>query len=988
MSTKLPQQLLKAGAQLYGFNIVRVTPLPEIGSVAYLAEHIKSGARLLHLHSSDPENLFAIGFRTPPPDDSGLPHILEHTVLCGSKRYPVKDPFVELLKTSLATFLNAMTYPDRTIYPCASMNEKDFFNLAGVYCDAVLYPLISLRHFQQEGHHLEFAEPGNTGSPLIVKGIVYNEMKGIYSDLDGIIGREIVKNLFCDNAYGRDYGGNPESITTLTYERFKDYHRTWYHPSNSLIFIFGNIPPPRHLAFLDVQYLSQFEKAKIDATISDQSVWTAPRQFTVIYPIGAHEKPEGRAAVVAAYRAGRNDRPIETLALHIISHYLIGNAASPLRKALIDSKLGEELTDSGYYSYQRDTYFAVGLKGTEGHRAGRILDLIRGTCARIAEEGLDPGKVEAAFHCLEMASREIKSMYPLRLMDRAFESWSSSDDPLLWMRINHYIVEARRRYSTEPGFLEDRLRKMIVDNPHQLLLSLLPDPAYMAKKEKIESRQMEKVKELFSGSELKRIARDAAELERLQSTPNTPEALATLPRLALADVPIEPVKLNTVIEEVGGRPFLVTDMFSNGLTYIALSFDLRGLGEETVSYLPLFIDALHGMGAAGFDYATMAEREAACSGGIEPDFRVSGTADDPHHVQPHLTVFCKALDRKLPEMLEVLKQRLTLCDLTDRERLKDVVLQGRMARKSRVVPAGSGYAVSFASRRLSENCALNETLKGISGVRFFDRLVARFDRDHRLIEKRLTAIRDLLQSRRRLTISVLGSPESVESVRGWYQGLLGGMRDEEIPRSGDRSSPGDGRREGIATPADIAFVAQSQPAVSFSHPAAPALLLLAQNTSYGYLWEEVRVKGGAYGCSAAYDVGRGTFSFSSYRDPNISHTLQVYGGVFDYIEREMDLSPRAVEQAIIGTIKYLDHPIRPEQAVALALGRYLGRKTPEKIRAFRERLFHLSGDDIRRASTELLRPAFAISSVCVISSREKLEAANRGGGEKFSITDL
>ncbi|MEA1927917.1 MAG: insulinase family protein, partial [Candidatus Auribacterota bacterium] len=282
---KHPEQLLSVGQIMHGFSIVRVHPLPEIGCVAYLAEHIKSGGHLVHLHSSDPENLFAIGFRTPPPDNSGLPHILEHTVLCGSRRYPVKDPFVELLKTSLATFLNAMTYPDRTIYPCASLNHKDLFNLIGVYCDAVFHPRISPLHFKQEGHHLEFLEPGNTGSPLTVKGVVYNEMKGVYSDLDGIIGREITRNLFPDNAYGLDYGGSPPEIPSLTYEKFQEFHRRWYHPSNALIFLYGDIPTPRYLKFLDEEYLGFFDRDEIDASIEEQPVWEAPRRYITTYPI-------------------------------------------------------------------------------------------------------------------------------------------------------------------------------------------------------------------------------------------------------------------------------------------------------------------------------------------------------------------------------------------------------------------------------------------------------------------------------------------------------------------------------------------------------------------------------------------------------------------------------------------------------------------------------------------------------------------------------
>ena len=988
MTPKYPNPLLSSGEILHGFSIARVSTIPEIRSVAYLAEHNKSGLRLIHLHSSDPENLFAIGFRTIPPDDSGLPHILEHTVLCGSRRYPVKDPFVELLKTSLATFLNAMTYPDRTIYPCASLNHKDFFNLARVYCDAVFYPAITPRHFKQEGHHLEFSQPGNTGSPLIVKGVVFNEMKGVYSDLDGIIGREIPRNLFPDNAYGRDYGGNPRAITALTYDQFKEYHRRWYHPSNALIFLYGDIPITRHLEFLNSEYLKDFDRDTINAAISIQKNWISPRRVVTTYPISPSDDPGAKAAVVAVFRAGENSDPVRSLALHILSHYLLSNAASPLRKALIDSHLGEELTDSGYYSHQRDCYFEVGLKGTESDRADQILDLIRETCVRIVTEGMDAGKIESAFHRLEMSSLEIKSMYPLRLMDHAFESWSSTGDPMVWFPVRRYIEEVRKSYQADPEFFARMLNELIIDNSHQLLLSFIPDPEYMAKLDKAEAFQMEEVKKLFNEDELEAIDRESAELEIMQSTPNSPEALATLPRLSLPDVPAEPRELKVSHETLSGRPFLVTDMFSNGLSYIAISFDLRGLDETAVPYLSLFPDVLAGMGAGNYDYAKMAEREASCSGGIEPDILISGTVDDPRQVRPTLTIFCRALDRKLPEMLEIFRERLLLCDLTDRERLKNLILQERMERKSRVVQAGNSYAVCFASRGFSGNCALNERLKGIAGIRFLDYLVERFDYDYYLTLEKLTEIRSLIQNRRRVSVSVLGSDDSIEIIRRWTDGLLSEMDDWIIPEMKDSSLPGAGRMEGISVPAEIAFVARSQPAVAYTDPAAPALFLLSKNISYGYLWEEVRVKGGAYGCGASYDPARGTFSLSSYRDPGIADTLRAYSGIFDYIEKKMDLSQSGVEQAIIGAVKYLDRPIRPEQAVDLALHRHLAGRTPEKIKEFRQRLFNLDGDAIRKASSEILRSGLKDSSVCVITSRERLEAANRVRDDKFAISDL
>lgn len=983
-----PQPELAIGQILHGFRITRVTPLPEMRAIAYGAEHIKSGGQLLHLRADDPENFFAIGFRTPPPDDSGLPHILEHTVLCGSRRYPVKDPFVELLRTSLATFLNAMTYPDRTLYPCASMNEKDFFNLVGVYCDAVFYPRISLEHFRQEGRHLAFVDPSDPSGSLIYRGIVYNEMKGVYSDLDGIIGRELMKNLFPANAYGRDYGGSPEVIRELTYRQFKEYHQTRYHPSNALIFLFGPIPTSRHLAFLDREYLGAFERAEIDTAIAPQPAWRRPRRFQVPYPIGSRESPSAKTAVVAAFRTGRNIRPVGTLTLHILAHYLLGNAASPLRKALIDSHLGEELADSGYSSTQRDTCFSVGLKGTEEDRAEEILDLILKTCARQADQGLDQEKLRSVFHAFELSAREIKSHYPLRLMDRAFESWAASGDPLVWMRINRHIREVRRRWETQDGYFEKRLRRLIVDNPNRVLLIFPPDPGLADRAERAEQRRMGELKASLSPAEQERIASEARELELSQSAPNTPQALATLPRLTPADVPPEPYILPTTVRKVGGRPFLATDLFSNGITYLALAFDLRGLPGEDYPYLSLFADALTGMGAAGYDFSVMADREAASSGGVDCDLSISGTASDHRAVYPYLTVVCRALDRKLPEMLSMLADRLTSCDLSDRDRLRDIILQGKVSRKSQVIPAGNSFAASYAARGLSRNCALNELLKGLSQVRLFDRFPADFGRCSEEVESRLNSIRDFLLSRDRLTLSVVGGKEARSEVGRWYESLMAGMRREPVTSGEVPEAPAVSLWEGIAVPAEVAFVARVLPAVPYTDPAAPALLLLSQSLSYGYLWEKVRVLGGAYGCNAQYDASRGVFVFSSYRDPNIVETLRVYDGVGDYIEREMDLTESGVEQAIIGAVKNLDRPIRPGQAVGLTLVRHLRGTTPDRLKEFRRRLLTLTGEEIRRAAAEIISPHLPTSPSSVIAPREKLVAAAKKLGQEFFITDL
>lgn len=980
--------MLSTGDQLHGFTVEGVTELPDIRSTALRLQHNKSGARALHLHNADTENLLALAFRTPPPDHTGLPHILEHTVLCGSKQFPVKDPFVELLKTSLATFLNAMTYSDKTVYPCASMVERDFFNLAGVYCDAVFQPLITEKHFKQEGHHFDFAEAGNPASDLIIKGIVFNEMKGAYSDLDGIIHRDMGTQLCPDNAYGFDSGGNPEYIPNLTYEKFVNFHHTYYHPSNSFIFIFGNIPTEKHLEFLN-ERLCGFDRIEIDTSIAQQPRWREPRHTSLTYPVGMEDETAGKTAVVMTFLTNDVTDALSALSMNVLDYYLVGNAASPLRKALEDSKLGEALTSSGYLDWQRDTLFTIGLKGSEKERADEIVKLVHATCSKVVEDGLDKEKVEAAFHSLELSFREIKGMYPLDMMDRVYNSWIYDADPLYHLRLNEHLAELRKRFATEEGFLEAKLRELILDNPHYTVSTYTPDKEYMAKKERGEKDNLAKIKETLTDEVRNRIVREAAELDEMQSTPNSPAALATLPHLSLSDIPPEPHELNTIIETVDESTVLYTDVFANGINYLRMAFDLSGIDDDLIDYLSLYCEAFQKMGAGEDDYVRMAERQAASTGGIGAGIGTGSRIGDPDFVRPSFTLSSKAIDAKLCDMLKLVEQKVLSTDLTNKARLKDIILQGRVGRRSSIVPSGSAYAASYAARHLSRNCAVSERLNGISEIQLMDDIADHFEARHGDVVEKLERIRAFILGRGKLTTSFVGAEAQYAQLKDFLGGFLGKLDDLGPGEENRDFATTLGTREGIATPADVAFVARAWRTASIEQPEAAALLMLSVHLSYGYLWDNVRVKGGAYGCRAGYDSMGGIFSLSSYRDPYIKETLDVYTGLFDFITEQMDLSPAGIEQAIIGTVKTLDRPTRPGQAVGTALSRHRSGSTKKFRKDFRTRLLSLTGDDVRNVANDLLRPAFETSPISVLSSREKLTRANEALGEAaMEIKDI
>ncbi|GHS93076.1 peptidase M16 [Planctomycetales bacterium] len=963
-----PQIPFAVGDRSHGFVIRQISPALDERAVAVECRHEKSGARLLHLHAADAENLFAVAFATPPPDDTGLPHILEHTVLCGSEKFPVKDPFVELLKTSLATFLNAMTYPDKTVYPCASLNHRDFFNLARVYADAVFHPRLTPEHFAQEGYHYEWT----AGGDLTVKGVVYNEMKGAYADMDGVIAREEAARLF-DNAYGRDYGGDPRRIPQLTYEQFRAFHARYYHPSNARIFLYGDIPTAEHLRFLDEEYLASYDRLDVDATIAPLQKWDAPRRATVKYPASAADG----GAVTLTWATGLLTDAPRALTLNILDEYLLGHSGSPLRRALIDSHLGGELTASGFAPHQRDTYFSVGLKGAPSDRATAVESLILATLRAEVERGLDREQIAAAFLQYEMAALEIKSAYPLRLMELVYQAWLYGDAPTANLRLRDQLAALRQRYETEPRYFENLLQEALLDNPHRLRLVAEPDANYNADRDAEFRAAMAQRAATLTADARENINAAAQKIDRLQSAPNSPAALATLPRLSLAEVNPQPLEFPTTREEIG-RGFLHNDIFTNGVNYLSLSIDLNDLDGEELRYLPVYALALTKMGADGLDHAALSGEEAACCGGVGASVEISGRVDGAQHAAPRLHLSVKALNRHLAAALAVVDKRWFKLDLADAGRWRDVLQQEWLNARDAVVESGHLFAMSYAARSLSPAAYWSEQTRGISYLRLIAHLAENFAPEK--IAPVMMRLQNKITRGARLTASVAG--EQTALLRDWFTEKVAQLGDAPV-RGGKWSAttPTDTEKYvGVELPCEVAFVATAMPTAAGNDEDAAALRLLATNLSYGYLWEEVRAKRGAYGCGAQFAPLLGYYALRSYRDPCVGETLATYRGVANYVLNAMDLSAAALPQAIIGAVKSSDQPLRPGYVVGGALARELSGSTPAERQLARTRLLNLTADAVRRAAAKHLSPYLDAAPVAALSCREKLAAT---GGLKI-----
>lgn len=973
---KLPPPGLAAGQALHGFTVTRVTPVPSIRGTAVEARHDRTGARLIHLFTADTENLGAIAFRTPPPDDTGVPHILEHSVLCGSRRFPVKDPFLEMIKRSMATFINAMTYSDKTVYPVASNVRQDFLNLFDVYVDAVFFPNIGPDTLAQEGHHLEPADPEHPeSSPLTIKGIVYNEMKGAYSELDAIIERTSNQKLFPDSPYGRDSGGDPAAIPGLTYDQFREFHRRYYHPSNAYIMLYGNTPTADLLAFLGPRLDGLPPAINPGSAISRQPRWAQPRELEENYPVAAEEGMRDKAAVTVSWLLDLGDDPVGEMAFEVMDKLLLGHAGAPLYKALIDSRLGEDLAPSGYSAGALECSYHAGLKGTEPERKDAIVALVLRTLESCAAEGFPRESVEAAFQQLQYAHLEITTNYPLRLMNHVYDAWIYDQDPLTYLRLGETFGELKRRYEADPAIFARLIRTSLLDNPHRLTCTFRPDAALQARRDAEFAEKMADAKAALSAAELQKLAAEAKELARRQGEPNDPADLAKLPSLRLADLPKKPLCIPAELVDCAGVPLVRTDVFANGINYFVLAFDLSGLPDELWDYVPVFADFLAKLGAGGRDYAAMGERIAACTGGLSADLFATVDARDPDRVLPFLSVTFKSLDARHGNALAVVRELLLELDLADTARLRDLVFQMKAQRQSGIVDAGHRFAAQHAIRGLSRLGALNHRLGGIPQVRLAGGLAREFDRDAELLRARLDAIRRFLLSRARLRAAFTGSPGPETDTRRWLAEFASTL---SCPSAGPSACLPDiehpaAAAEGLALTAEVAFCAAAIPAPPQTSPDAPALSVFSQILSLDHLWQEIRVKGGAYGGFCVYDPGMRAFELMSYRDPNISRTLGVFAGIPQAI-RAMPLAAADIERAIISCAKGEERPIRPGAATAMALWRHLTRADDELRNERYQALLRVTGDDVRRAASVLFEGA--APQVCVLGGRPLLETAN------------
>ncbi len=1004
---------------LHGFALEREQEIPELSATARIYRHAKTGGRLLSLISPDENKVFGVAFRTPPADSTGLPHILEHSVLCGSRKYPVKEPFVELIKGSLNTFLNALTFPDKTCYPVASANLQDFYNLVDVYLDAVFFPRLTPNTLKQEGWHYDVED---AAEPLAFKGVVFNEMKGVYSSPDSLLAEYSQRALFPDNCYGLDSGGDPERIPDLTFEQFMDFHTRLYHPSNAYAFFSGDDDPDKRLALVD-EYFSQFDApapGEPRSEVALQPPFAAPRRSVHFYAADAPEEAdagaagdaasplesreageageggEGGARAMCTVNFGLPDTqsPDLSLAFEVLEHVLIGLPSSPLRKALVDSGLGEDLTGGGLETDLRQMAFSVGLKGLVAGREGHpeedagavaeqveqlVLNTLR-TLAQGGETGLHPDDIRAGINSVEFDLRENNTgSYPrgLVIFFEALSTWLYEGDPLAHLPFEGPLARLKARLANGEMVFEELIHTHFLENPHRALVILKPDTTLGARREAIEAERLAQVKAALSPAELAELVQETHTLRALQEAPDAPEDLARIPRLTLADLPRENASIPSERVELpgAGAAVFVHDLPTSGVVYLDLGFDMAAVPDSLLPLVPILGRALFEMGTKKSSFVDLSRAIAMSTGGVWAQTFVSASRAESGPVAQRLFLRGKATAENLPVLLELMGEVLRDADFSDAERLGKIIMESKARREQRLIPSGHVLAATRLKARTGVPQAMGEAMSGFTGLVSLRELAARMETAPEAVSSDLHQLLALLLSRRALVANLTADGATIAQTLPRLGELAASLPEQHLAPA-PRALPALPEREGLCLPAQVNYVVAGGNARALGFEPGAAAAVVSKMLRAGYLWERVRVQGGAYGASCAYSRLSGNLVFSSYRDPNVARTLDAYSGIGPYLSG-LSLDSSELEKSIIGSIGDMDHYMLPDAKGFTAMARELTGEDAEYRQASREAVLSASPKDFA-AFGEAVAAVLQNGPVVVAGGREALEKSGLG----------
>lgn len=956
-------------SKVNAFEIIEERDVKDLNSKGYLMRHKKTGARVFILSNDDDNKVFYIAFRTPPKDDTGLPHILEHSVLCGSKKYPLKDPFVELVKGSLNTFLNAMTYPDKTVYPVASCNEKDFQNLMNVYMDAVFFPNIYQREeiFMQEGwsYSLEKEE-----DDIEYNGVVYNEMKGAFSSPEGVLDREILHELFPDTCYSYESGGNPKNIPELEYSDFLNFHKQYYHPSNSYIYLYGNMNVEEKLEWLDREYLSHFDKLAIDSEIKLQKPFNESREARIEYPISSTESERDNTYLSYNTVVDTALNQKLYLAFQAIEYALISMPGAPLKKALLDAGIGKDILGS-YDNGVLQPFFSITAKNANEERKEEFVSIIKNKLEDIVKTGIDKDSLRAGLNSLEFKYREADfGHYPKGLMYglQAMDSWLHDEsDP--FMHIEALATFEFLKNQIETDYYENLIEKYLVDNKHSVLLILAPKKGLNDQAEKELADKLKAFKESLSTQQIKELVQKTKRLEEYQSEPSTKEELETIPLLTREDIAGKPEPFYNTEKEIEGIKVLHHDLFTNGIAYIELIFRANDIPMELIPYLGVLKTLLGYMDTKKHSYTKLSNEINIHTGGISAGTSLYTDANDNDKYMITLDFASKVLYDKIPYAVDLMKEILFATEFDDTKRLYEIIAELKSKLQMGLNSGGHSAAALRAMSYYSSTAYIRELVNGIEFYKLIEKFEKNFDKEKGNIIYNIKQLLGLLLNKENLTVSVICDAQGYEKFSEAFKSLAGSLKSEPKEKF-EQKFRIEQLNEGFKTSAQIQYVARAGNFIDKGYAYTGVLKILKVIMNYEYLWQNIRVKGGAYGCMSNY-TRNGDCYFVSYRDPNLKKTNDIYNGIADFL-RNFTVDDRDMTKFIIGTISDLDVPLNPLGKGQRSLSAYFSNIRYEDILKEREQILHAGCKEIRDTA-DLIQSVLDENYICVIGNENKID---------------
>lgn len=952
-------------ADLTTYEVLEQRPLEDLNSEGIILRHKKSGARVTVISNDDDNKVFFVGFRTPAGDSTGVPHIIEHTVLCGSDKYPVKDPFVELVKGSLNTFINAMTYPDKTIYPVASCNDKDFQNLMNVYLDAVFHPNIYKHEeiFKQEGWHYELEDKD---APVTINGVVYNEMKGAFSSPDDVIVRQIMNSLFPDTTYSCESGGDPLNIPDLTYEEYLNFHRRYYHPCNSYIYLYGNMDIAEKLQWMDEEYLGNYEEITLDSEIKVQKPFEKPVEVCIKYPIASNESEEDNSYLSYNMVVGTVLDKKLYQAFDILDYALLSAPGAPLKQALIDAGIGSEIT-GGYDSSILQPTFSIVAKNTNVSEKERFLSIIRETLENQVKNGLNKKSLLAGINSSEFRYREADfGQFPKGLLYgiQCLESWLY-DDMAPFMHLEAIDTYRFLKEQVETGYFEQLIQKYLLDNTHASVVMIEPEKGLNAKNDSELEEKLKAYKASLSEEEIEKLIADTKHLKQYQEEPSPKEDLEKIPLLAREDIRKEARELQNEVIDVDGCKVVFHEMFSNGIAYMNFLFDIADLKEEDIPYLGILKAVLGYVNTEHYSYADFANEVNIHTGGIVSSIGIYPGVKDADSIQVKYEVRAKALYEEVPATVALIKEMLFTSKIFEEKRLYEILAELKSKLQGSLSAAGHSAASTRAMSYFSKNAFYKDSIA-------FYQVVAKLESDfetHKadLIAK-LEGMARQIFNENKFMVSVTCDKEGLEAVKPEVVSLKEALYTDKVETKTVEIHLSK-KNEGFMDASQVQYVARAGNFRKHGFDYHGALRILKVIMGYDYLWLNIRMKGGAYGCMNGY-MRNGDTYFVSYRDPNLEKTNEVYEGMPAYIEN-FDADEREMTKYIIGTISDMDVPLNPSAKGERSMAAYLQGITFEDIQRERDEVLSATKEDIRGLK-DLIAAVLSDNNICVIGNEEKL----------------